>query len=53
MTIYEQASNAGIPIFGTGMRGHVPHGTPPGRGYSHRFAGRTADRWRAYRKLFG
>jgi hypothetical protein len=34
MRIYEQASNAGIPISGAGMRRHLPHSTPPGSGYS-------------------
>jgi phenylpropionate dioxygenase-like ring-hydroxylating dioxygenase large terminal subunit len=30
MMIYDQASNAGIPISGAGMRRHLPHSTPPG-----------------------
>jgi hypothetical protein len=34
MMIYEQASSAGIPISGAGMRRHLPHSTPPTSGYS-------------------
>jgi transposase len=34
MMIYEQTSNAGIPISGAGIRRHLPHSTPPGSGCS-------------------
>jgi hypothetical protein len=46
MTIYEQASNAGIQISGRGMRGSSLHRTLPTFGYSpistpERIAGQT------------
>jgi hypothetical protein len=52
MMIYEQASNAGIPISGAGTRRHLPHSTPPGSAYSpYTIANLTCERPNVYYEI--